>query len=128
MHALAGLHEKDGGQADQQRQDRQDVEQPQRLGERLADLLGIGQRGDPGDDRSEHDRRDHHLDDLDEQVPELLEARPEVGEQEPDQDSQGQANQNLYVEELEYFRGLGLHGGVSFDDARREGHDELHTD
>ena len=58
--------------------------------------------------------------------PEHLEARPEVGEQEPDQDSQGQADQDLYVEELEYFRGLGLHGGVSFDDATAS-HDELHS-
>ena len=109
VQALPGLDDQHRGEADEQRQDRQDVEQAERLPERPADLPGVGERGDPGDDRAEHDRSDHHLHDADEEVAENLEAGTEVGEEVPDRDAEDHADQHLNVEQFQCF--LDQHGG-----------------
>ena len=57
---------------DHQREGGDDLEIDQRLDADAADLLGILDMRDAGDHRAEDDRRDHHLDQLDEAVAERL--------------------------------------------------------
>ena len=64
-------------QPDHQREGRDDLEIDQRLDADAADLLGVLDVRDAGDDRAEDDRRDHHLDQLDEAVAQRLD--PVVG-------------------------------------------------
>ena len=64
-------------EADHQREGRDDLEIDQRLDADAADLLGILDMRDAGDHGAEDDRRDHHLDQLDEAVAERLD--PVVG-------------------------------------------------
>src|SRR6185369_3786713 len=71
------LQQEDRRQPGQQRGNRQGVEEPHRLQQRLADFLRVAERGDAADDGAEDDRRDHHLDELHESVAERLQRRPE---------------------------------------------------
>ena len=64
-------------EADHQREGRDDLEIDQRLDADAADLLGVLDMGDAGDHGAEDDRRDHHLDQLDEAVADRLD--PLVG-------------------------------------------------
>ena len=64
-------------QPDHQREGRDDLEIDQRLDADAADLLGILDMRDAGNHGAEDDRRDHHLDQLDEAVAERLD--PVVG-------------------------------------------------
>ena len=67
-----GLHHIADDQPDHQREGRDDLEIDQRLDADAADLLGILDMRNAGDHRAEDDRRDHHLDQLDEAVAERL--------------------------------------------------------
>ncbi len=75
--ARAGLHQIADQQSDHQGEGRDDLEIDQRLDADATDLLGILDMGDARDDGAEDDRRDHHLDQLDEAVAERLD--PLVG-------------------------------------------------
>ena len=72
VHAGAGLHDVDDREADDQRDRADDLEIEQRIAAGLADLLHVLHAGDADDDRAEDDRRDDHLDQLDEAVAERL--------------------------------------------------------
>ena len=65
----AGPHDVDDDQADRQRQRRDHLEIDERLEPDPADLLHVADLRDPDHDRGEDDRRDHHLDQLDEAIP-----------------------------------------------------------
>jgi hypothetical protein len=69
------------------------------------------ERCDAAHDGAEHHRCDHHLDQLDETVAERLEGGAELGPVVADGDAEDQADEDLYVEQLEQFRDV--HGVVS---------------
>ena len=98
VHASAWLHHEYRGEPDHQRQDGEHVEQRHRLHQRLADLLAVVQARDAEHDRAEDDRRDHHLDELDEAVAERLERRAEVGPVVPDGDAEREPDEDLEVQ------------------------------
>ena len=75
--ARARLHQVADDQSDHQREGRDDLEIDQRLDADAADLLGVLDVGDARDHGAEDDRRNHHLDQLDEAVAERLD--PLVG-------------------------------------------------
>ena len=97
VHARAGLQHEDSGQARNERQNRQHVEQAHGLEQGLADLPGFAQGGDAADDGAKNNRRDHHLDELDKAVAQRLERRPELGPVVADGDAEQQADQDLDV-------------------------------
>jgi hypothetical protein len=111
VHAGAGFQHQHRGEADEQRQDSQAVEQAQRLAQRRADLAGVGQRRDAADDGAEDDGGDHHFDDSDEHVAEHLEVGAEVWEEVPDGDAEDHADEDLDVEKFQQFHDL--HGDAS---------------
>ena len=88
--------------ADGQRQRRHDLEVDERLDADAADLARVLDVGDAGDDGAEDDRRDGHLDQLDEAVAERLHPRAlgDVGRQPADQEAEHDGDQHLHVEEL----------------------------
>ena len=96
----ARLHDIADDEADDEREGGDDLEIDQRLDADAADLLGVLDMGDAGDDRAEDDRRDHHLDQLDEAVAERLDAGRggEVGEGDADDDAEQDGEQDLDVE------------------------------
>ena len=79
--AAPDRHEVADDEADDQGEGRDDLEIDQRLDRDAADLLGLLDMRDAGNDRAEDDRRDDHLDELDEAVtqrldPVVLSRRP----------------------------------------------------
>ena len=70
--AGAGTHQISDEQSDHKRKCRDDLEIDQRLDADAADLLGILDMRNARDNRAEDDRRDHHLDQLDEAFAERL--------------------------------------------------------
>ncbi|GCC46520.1 hypothetical protein chiPu_0030416, partial [Chiloscyllium punctatum] len=98
--ARSGLHEIADQQSDHQREGRDDLEIDQRLDADAADLLGVLDMRDARDHGAEDDRRDHHLDQLDEAVAERLdplvggERWPERANQRAEHDR----NQDLDIE------------------------------
>ena len=71
--------------AERQRYGRDDLEIDERLDADAPDLGGALDMGDAGDDGAEDDRRDHHLDELDEALAERLHpgALGDVGKETP---------------------------------------------
>src|SRR5439155_8665496 len=90
VHAGTRLDEVDDDEPDDQRDGADDLEVQQREAAGLADLLHVLHTGDADDDGAEDDRRDDHLDQLDERVAERLHRlaglRPEVAEDHADDD------------------------------------------
>ena len=68
-------HDIDNDQADHQRECRNQLEIDERFQADPADFLRVADLGDPDHHRGEDDRGDHHLDQLDEAVPERLHRR-----------------------------------------------------
>ena len=104
VHAGARLHDVDDDQADDQRDRADDLEVEQRQAAGLADLLHVLHAGDADDDGAEDDRRDDHLDQLDEAVAERLHRlaglRAEVAEQDADDDRDDDLEVERLVERL----------------------------
>ena len=87
---------------DHQREGRNDLEIDQRLDADAADLLGVLDMRDARDHRAEDDRRDHHLDQLDEAVAERLDpvVGREIGPQPADHDTEHDGDQHLNIKDL----------------------------
>ena len=83
---------------DDQRESGDDFEVEQRLAADAAELLQIAHRGDAVDDGAEDDRRDDHLDQLDEAVAERLERFAELRKEMADDDAERDGDQHLDVE------------------------------
>ena len=100
--AVARLDDIADEEPDHQRKGRDDFEIDQRLDADAADLLGVLDMGDARHHGAEDDRRDHHLDQLDEAVAERLD--PVVGRkrrpQPADQRAEHDGDQHLNVENL----------------------------
>ena len=100
--AVARLDHIADEQPDHQRKGRDHFEIDQRLDADAADLLGVLDMGDARHHGAEDDRRDHHLDQLDEAVAERLD--PVVGRerrpQPADQRAEHDGDQHLDVENL----------------------------
>ena len=92
--ARARPHQITDNKSDQQRKGGDDLEIEQRLDADAPDLLGILDMSDAGDDGAEDDRRDHHLDQLDEAVAERLD--PVVGGKGRPQPADDGAEHNCY--------------------------------
>ena len=82
---LPGLQQIADHQADGQRDRGHADEVDQREAADLADARGAPHRADPEHDRAEDDRRDHHLDQADEQRAEHGEILADLGEKPPDE-------------------------------------------
>ncbi len=84
----------------------------------LADRLHVLHAGDAGHDGAEDDRRDHHLDELDEAVAERLERRRRVRHEVAEQYADRDGDEDLEIERLverSGRRGGCLHGtGLGF--------------
>jgi hypothetical protein len=74
-----GCPDVDDDQADDQRDGADDLEVQDRQAAGLADLLHVFHAGDADDDGAEDDRRDDHLDQLDEAVAQRLHRRAGFG-------------------------------------------------
>ena len=98
VHADAGLQDVDHDQADDQRQRGHDLEIDQRLQADAADLLHVLHAGDAVHHGAEDDRRDQHLDQLDEAVAERLHRHADVRIELPEQDADHDRGQHLHVE------------------------------
>ena len=100
--AAADLEQVADDEADHQREGRDDFEIEQRLDADAADFLGALDMRDAGDHGAEDDRRDHHLDQLDEAVAERLDPivggdlRVEPAENAADQNG----GENLHIKDL----------------------------
>ena len=70
VHACAGLNDIDDRESHDQRNRADNLEVEQRVAAGLANLLHVLHAGNTDHDRAENDRRDHHLDQLDEAVAE----------------------------------------------------------
>ena len=87
-------------EADDQRERADDLEVEQRVAAGLADLLHVLHAGDADDDRAEDDRRDDHLDQLDEAVAERLHRRAGLGKEVAEQNADDDRDDHLEVERL----------------------------
>ncbi len=115
-------------QADDQREGRDDLEIDQRLDADAADLLGILDMRNARDHRAEDDRRDHHLDQLDEAVAERLDPviGREVRQLPADEDADHDRDQHLNVEYfVPGFRHARRRSGC--DHCRHDAHSPLET-
>ena len=101
VHAGAGRPDIDDDQADDEgdRADHLEIEHGQAAG--LADLLHVFHAGDADDDGAEDDRRDDHLDQLDESVAQRLHRRAGFRIKMAEQDADRDGDQYLDVEALE---------------------------
>src|SRR5207237_1397704 len=68
------------------------------------DLLQIAHRGDADGDRREDDRRDHHLDQADEDVAERLAGLARVGKEMPDQHADEDGEEDLEIKAIHASR------------------------
>ena len=100
--ARARTHQISDQQPDDQREGGDDLEIDQRLDADAADLLGILDMRDARYHRAEDDRRDHHLDQLDEAVAERLDpvVGRKIGPQPADDGAEHDPDQHLNVENL----------------------------
>ena len=108
VEADAGLERVDDEEADDQRERADDLEVEEREAAGLADLLHVLHAGDADDHRAEDDRRDDHLDQLDERVAERLHRfaglGPEMAEDDPADDREQHLRVEMLVERL--FHGV----------------------
>jgi len=98
VHAGAGLQGVGNDQPDDQRERGQHLEIDQRLEADAADLLHVLHAGDAVHHRAEYDRRDDHLDRLDEGVAEGLHLLAELRVEMAEQDAERDRGQHLEVE------------------------------
>ena len=98
VHAGAGLHDVDDDEPDDQRERAHHFEVQQRERARLADLLHVLHAGDAEHHRAEDDRRDQHLDQLDEAVAQRLHRLPGFGPEIPEQHAGHDGDEHLHVE------------------------------
>ena len=77
-----------------------DLEVDQRLDTDPADFLHILHAGDAMHDGAENDRRDQHLDQLDEGIAERLHRCADLGVEVPEQDAEHDRHEDLHVEML----------------------------
>jgi hypothetical protein len=98
--ARARTHQVSDDQADHKRERRDDLEIDQGFDADAADFLGILDMRDSGNHRAEDNRRDHHLDQLDEAVPERLDpiVRCIVRCKPAEQRAEHDRNQHLNIE------------------------------
>ena len=97
VHADARLHHIDDHQADHQRERRNDLEVDQRPDTDAADFLYVPHLRDTEDHGAEDDRCKEHLNELDERIGKRLKHYCYVGEYDPDERTDSDANQYLYV-------------------------------
>ena len=76
----------------------------QRADADAADLLHRAHVRDADDDRREDDRRDQHLDELDEAVAERPHGGAPFGRHEPENHPRGNADEDLHVEAFQEVR------------------------
>ena len=100
--ARAGPHDVADDQADDEREGRDDLEVDERLEADPAHLLGVLDMGDARDDGAEDDRRDDHLDELDEAVAHRLDpvALRVLGREPPEEHAENDGDQHLDVEQF----------------------------
>ena len=101
VHAGAGLQGVGDDQADDERQRRNHLEIDQRLEADAADLLHVLHAGDAMHDGAEDDRRDDHLDRLDEGIAQRLHLLAELRIVVPEQDAHHDRGQHLDVEAVD---------------------------
>ena len=101
VHALAGLEQVDGDEAEQQREGGDDLEVEQGLGADTAYLFNVAHAGDTDDDGGEDDGRQRHADQFDEAVAEGLQGDGGMGKEHADHDAQGDARHDLQPERAE---------------------------
>ena len=109
VHAGARPHDVDDHEPDDQSDRADDLEVDEREPSGLADLLHVLHAGDADHHGAEDDRRDDHLDELDEAVAERLHRRPGLGEEVAEQNAEDDGDDHLEVEAL--VEGLLLRGG-----------------
>ncbi|MHC2784750.1 hypothetical protein ACVMBZ_003964 [Bradyrhizobium liaoningense] len=110
MHAHARLDQRHRDQPGQQGEHGQQVEQRHGFHQCAADLAGITDAVDAADDGAEYDRRDHHLDELDEAVSQGLQRGTKFRLEMAGQDTQHEANQHLDVKDpIEWLSRLDAH-------------------
>ena len=112
--ASADLRKISNQQAKREGECGDDLEIEERLQADAADLARVLDMGDAGDDRAEDDRRDRHLDELDEAVAERLHPvlRGGVRRQPAEQRAQRNGREHLDIEvAVEGFAGGGGIGG-----------------
>ena len=95
VHAGAGLPKIDDHQADDQSERGHHLEVDQRLQPDPADLLHVLHAGDAVHHGAENDRRDQHLDQLDEEITQRLHLRAERWVEVPEQDAEHDGAQDL---------------------------------
>ena len=95
-----------------------DLEIEQREAARLADLLHVFHAGDAEHDRAEDDRRDQHLDELDEAIAERLHGRAGLGIEMPERDARGDGDEHLDVKRPPDARG-GSQGALTIGEGTR---------
>ena len=98
VHADARLHHVDHHEADDEGQRRDDLEVDQRAHTDAADLLHVTHLGDADHDGTEDDRREQHLDQLDEAVRQGLQRDGDVGQEIPDEPADDDCYEDLNIE------------------------------
>ena len=100
VHPRARLDDVDDRQAHEQRDGADDLEIQQRVASGLADLLHILHAGDADHHRAEDDRRNDHLDQLDEAVPERLHRSAGLGIEMSQKDADHDGDDDLKIQRL----------------------------
>ena len=98
VHADAGLQIIDDHQPDHEGEGGDDLEIDERLEADASDLLQVFHAGDAVHDGAEDDRRDQHLDQLDEAVAERLHLLADLRIEMPEQDADDDRGDHLDVE------------------------------
>ncbi|MNQ64906.1 hypothetical protein D3C85_793460 [compost metagenome] len=113
MHADARLHDVHHYQADEQGDGGDDFEVSQRVAAGLAHCLHVLHAGDAADHGAEDDRRDGHLDQLDEAVAQGFERDAGFRIEVAQEDADGDGDNDLDVQAL--VERLAGHGSVPFE-------------
>src|SRR6478735_7911189 len=114
VEAGAGLQEVADDQADRQGDGRHHQEVAEGQTTDGADLGGLPYGADPEHDRAEDDRRDHHLDEVDEACADRLQLHGEVRNHQAHRDAQHHGGDHGQVEIVGAVPSCGLlcHGGL----------------
>ena len=100
VHPRTRLERIDHDDADDQRDRAHGLEIEQRLATDAADLLHVLHAGDTGHHGAENDRRDNHLDELDEAVAQRLHCRADIGPEVAEQHSTCDREQDSHIKML----------------------------
>ena len=95
VHADAGLEHVGEDDADHQREAGEHLEVDDRLEADAADLLQVASARDAEHHHAEHERGDHHLDQLDEAVAQAASAPGKIGDQHPQDHTEHQRHNDL---------------------------------